>query len=93
MSGLPCLSGHRPEVGKSVGVGGTGFEPLTSSDLPDGQINARICQIKVQPLREKYSVFPKSQISLYPWPSRLIRGAFRDRHGREAGCGGRGGCF
>jgi hypothetical protein len=36
----------------------------------------------VQPLPQKYSDFQKSQISLYPSPSRLTRGALRGRHGR-----------
>ena len=41
---------------------------FNAPDLPDGQINARVQQIKVQPLLQKYSVFPKSQISLYLLP-------------------------
>ena len=34
--------------------------------MPDG----RACRFRVQPLLKKYSVFPKTQITLYPPPSR-----------------------
>jgi hypothetical protein len=47
-------------------------------------------QISVQPVREKYSASGLTQITpLFPaiLPN---RGAFRDRHERRAGCGGRG---
>jgi hypothetical protein len=47
----------------------------------------------VQPLLQKYSGFPKPQISLSALSSRPKRGAFRERHERGAGCGGRGRCF
>ena len=50
--------------------------------LPDGQINAPGIESFVQSLAQKYSDFQKTQISLYPWPSRPERGAYRDRHGR-----------
>ena len=43
----------------------------------------------VKPCLQKYSDFQKMQITLYPSSSRPTRGAFRDRHGRGAGCGGR----
>jgi hypothetical protein len=36
------------------------------TDLPDG----RACRFRVQPLLQKYSGFPKTQITLYPLPSR-----------------------
>ena len=45
----------------------------------------------VQSPSQKYSCFRPTQITGVSLPSRLIRGAYRDRHGREAGCGGRGG--
>ena len=57
--------------------------------LPDGQISKGRCLSRVQSLSQKYSGFPKTKSVLYPPPSRLPRGAFRDRHKREAGCGGR----
>jgi hypothetical protein len=57
-----------------------------SADLPVGLPPERA----VQPLLKKYSAFPKSQISLYPSSSRPTRGAYRGRHGRGTGCGGRG---
>jgi hypothetical protein len=49
---------------------------------PDGQINATGVGSSVQPFLQKYSDFQKSKISLYPWLSRLTRGALRGRHGR-----------
>jgi hypothetical protein len=61
--------------------------PGTSSDLPDG-----LCpRTPVQPPRKKYfaSVFQKYVLARLP--SRLVAGAYRDRHEREAGCGGRNG--
>src|ERR1700730_2217740 len=44
----------------------------------------------VQPPLQKYFCFSEMQIELYDSLSRLTGGAVRDRHGREAGCGGRG---
>ena len=46
------------------------------------EINATGAGSSVQSFQQKYSDFPKWQISLYPWPSRLTRGALRGRHGR-----------
>jgi hypothetical protein len=43
--------------------------------LPDGQISSRFSRPLVQPFGEKYSDFPKSQISLYLIPSCSVRGA------------------
>jgi hypothetical protein len=48
-----------------------------STNPPDGQIT----QKPVQPLLQKYSDFPKSQISLYPSHPAPSGGAFRQRHG------------
>jgi hypothetical protein len=59
---------------------------LAATHQPGGQIT----QNSVNPRRGKYSAFPKSQIRLYRPPSRSTGGAFRDRHKRGAGCGGRG---
>src|SRR6266850_6827324 len=52
-----------------------------STRLPDGQIT----QKSVKPLLQKYSDFPKSQISLYPSHPVPLGGAFRERHGRRDG--------
>jgi hypothetical protein len=67
---------------------GDGFrEGLNPSyDLPDGQISEN----RVQPCLQKYFCFSEMQTKLYDLPSRPTRGAVRDRHGRGAGCGGRG---
>src|SRR6266566_8244446 len=50
---------------------------MGSTNLPDGQIT----QKSVKPLWQKYSDFPKLQISLYPPHPVPLRGAFRERHG------------
>src|SRR6266850_2605519 len=50
---------------------------IDSTKLPDGQIT----QKSVKPLLQKYSDFPKSQISLYHSHPVPLRGAFRERHG------------
>jgi hypothetical protein len=42
---------------------------------PDGQITGLSSEVPVQPLLKKYSDFQKSQIALYPPPSRPTRGA------------------
>jgi len=47
----------------------------------------------VQSLLKKYSVSRLTQITFKTHPSRPTRGAYRDRHGRGAGCGGRGGAI
>jgi len=47
-------------------------------------------QKPVQPPLQKYFCFSETKIRLYDLPSRPTRGAVRDRHGRGAGCGGRG---
>src|ERR1700694_5991383 len=49
--------------------------------VPDRQIT----QKSVKPLWQKYSDFPKLQISLYPLHPVPLRGAFRERHGRRGG--------
>ena len=56
---------------------------------PDGQIT----ELPVQPLPQKYSDFPKTQISFITFPVLSHRGAARDRYGRGTGCGGRVGAF
>jgi hypothetical protein len=52
---------------------GPGATSRFASDLPDGQIT-RVFDFLVQPLLQKYSDFPKTQISLYPLPSRSTEG-------------------
>ena len=42
--------------------------------MPVGQIKWMGCHLPVQPLLQKYSDFPKTQISLYPLPSRPTEG-------------------
>jgi hypothetical protein len=59
--------------------------PADLCDLPDGLSG----DFRVQSLREKYSAFPVGQITFTNSPVPPHRGAARDRHGREAGCGGR----
>ena len=61
-----------------------GLNPRT--DLPD----RLFFQTAVQPLLKIYSGFPKTQITSISVPFRPTRGAYRDRHGRGAECGGRG---
>jgi len=56
-----------------------------STDLPDGLF----CNLPVQPLLQKYFVSPLTQITSKSITVPSHRGAYRDRHGRGAGCGGR----
>ena len=65
----------------------------TSLTLPDGQITSSSARGPVQPLSQKYSDFPKPKSGVWISPSRPMRGAFRDRHERGPGCGGRGCAF
>src|SRR5450755_4029487 len=60
---------------------------LCSTNLPDGQIT----QKSVKPLWQKYSDFPKLQISLYSSRPVLLRGTFANVTNVGAGCGGRSG--
>jgi hypothetical protein len=61
----------------------------TATDLPDGQI----LQIRVQPSLQKYSASPFGRNSFIDSSVPLLRGAFRDRHKRGAGCDGREGAI
>jgi hypothetical protein len=54
-------------------------------DLPDGQIT----DLPVQPLLQKDSGFRLTQITSISVAVPPRRGAYRDRHGRGAGCDGR----
>jgi hypothetical protein len=53
-------------------------------------LDGQITELLSSPLCKNISVsaYPKS--NLYASPSHPTRGAYRDRHGRGAGCGGRG---
>jgi len=56
---------------------------------PVGQITSCFPKWPVQPLLQKYFVSGLTQISCISQSSRPTRGAYRDRHERGAGCGGR----
>jgi hypothetical protein len=60
-------------------------ENFCQRDLPDGQF----CNFSVQPLTKKFFSFPFGRSSSRAKSSRPNQGAFRDRHGRGAGCNGR----
>ncbi len=82
------LTGRRRGSAPSFGLARNGeFIEPDQADLPDGQIS----ELAVQPLLQKYFTSPVGQIisthSRHPVP---LRGAYRDRHGRGVGCGGRG---
>jgi hypothetical protein len=53
---------------------------------PDGQIS----DLPVQPHLQKFFRFRLTQIKTISFAVPSPRGAYRDRHGRGAGCGGRG---
>ena len=60
------------------------------TDLPVGLFSGK----RVQRFFMIFSAFPFMQISsLVPRRLTPLRGAYRDRHGRGVGCGGRGGAF
>jgi hypothetical protein len=60
--------------------------PTPPANEPDGQISKNLSS----PPLQKYSDFPKTQITFITLAVLSHRGATRDRHGRGAGCGGRG---
>jgi hypothetical protein len=62
------------------------FVEPDQSDLPDGQIG----ELAVQSYFQKYFPSPLTQISSLIRAVLPHTGAYRDRHGRGAGCGGRG---
>jgi hypothetical protein len=63
-----------------------GRDAQTVDSLPDGQIS----DWPVQPFSQKYSASRFTQINSTTPAVLSHRGAYRDRHGRGAGCGGRG---
>jgi hypothetical protein len=62
---------------------GAGVEP---TDLPDG----RFREYRVQPRLQKYFASRFGRNSFIDSAIPPDKGAYRDRHGRAAGCGGRG---
>ena len=56
---------------------------------PTGKSPRQFIDPSVQPPLQKYSDFPKTQITCITFPVLSHRGAARDRHGRGTGCGGR----
>jgi hypothetical protein len=85
LSSLSWFNGnHEPEVCVAPEV------VLNGLICPSGNVRARIENLS-SPVSKNISLFPKpkSDVSMTrPVPA---RGAFRDRHERGAGCGGRGG--
>jgi hypothetical protein len=71
----PSASGVR--IFRRTGRARSTISRVNSTNIPDGQIT----QKSVKPLWQKYSDFPKLQISLYPPHPVPLRGAFRERHG------------
>jgi hypothetical protein len=63
------------------------FSPL-SSDLPVRLFLGLSSLISVFPKNISVFTHPKSHLELFA--SHPTRGAYRDRHGRGEGCGGRG---
>jgi hypothetical protein len=57
-----------------------------------GELPRRVVfRVAVKPLLKKYSDLQKRKSLVYPLSSRPTEGRSRDRHGRGAGCDGRGG--
>ena len=65
------------------------FRPLRNEGFREHGCRANHRK-SVQPSQKKYSDFQNSQISLCTRPVPLRQRGARDRHGRGAGCGGRG---
>ena len=59
---------------------------------PDGQITPQ-AEFLSSPVCKNIWLSPSGKSNLALVPSRSERGAFRDRHGRGAGCGGREGAL
>ena len=68
-------------------VGALKRDPMV--DLPDGQIRRTSYWRRVHSCSKNISLRDLVDTALLIPPSRLERGAFRDRHERGAGCGGR----
>ena len=64
-------------------------EQLLGPNHPEGQIT----DLPVQPRLKKYFHFLSTQITGLFCAVTSPGGAYRDRHGRGMGCGGRGGAF
>jgi hypothetical protein len=82
-----------------ISLRSSGLRPLRPLQAPSSQIkalrqNAELLRrirviLAVQSLQAKIFQFRINPNHFNLPPFRLDRGAFRDRHGREAGCGGR----
>ena len=59
-------------------------------NLPDGQITSPCADRVSSPSVKNILIFRNAKSLVYSQPSRPTRGAYRDRHGRGTGCGGRG---
>jgi len=57
---------------------------------PDGQITSCFARLPVQPHLQKYFHSRLTQIKSISFAVSSPAGAYRDRHGRGVGCGGRG---
>jgi hypothetical protein len=60
------------------------------ASVPDGQIAGLPIGVRVQPSSQKFFRSLLTQITCICFAVPSHRGAVRDRHGRGAGCGGRG---
>ena len=85
---VPSAEGALPIVTELDGTRWT--RQRQAGNVTARRANQLVCRFPVQPPLEKYFCFSEIKIKLYDSPSRLSGGAVRDRHGREAGCGGRG---
>jgi hypothetical protein len=63
---------------------------LIATDLADGQITARRGFDRVKRPCRNFSFGGSVEVAIEPNRAALAKGTFRDRHGRGAGCGGRG---
>jgi hypothetical protein len=76
------------EIKNKKGTSDRSRQPKAGVQLPDGQ-TLPITEIRVKPRNKKYFALSEVKIRLYPLPSRPDKRAFRDRHERGAGGGGR----
>jgi hypothetical protein len=79
------VRGEEPQIADRAVAGTACFGLMRAKPCGCGPI----VDLPVQPLLQKYFGFLLTQITGLSSSSRPKRGAFRDRHEREAGCGGR----
>src|SRR5712664_23405 len=94
----PGLTRRRPRITRSLSSGAHSRDPLAPSGLqplyrvvicPSGALSTGVSSlISDFPKNISVPTYPKSILELLP--SHPTRGAYRDRHGRGEGCGGRG---